>query len=241
MIRQGARFVKACYLRAMRTRYLLFGVMFFGCADGTPPLPLPGPQGAPGAVGAPGPGGPQGLQGERGEAGPVGPQGAPGAQGPSGPPGPASATVLGGSRIKAQWYEGADGSRQPTGRLWDAQLEIFCAWQRSGNAVRCLPESVTPVAYLDASCSLPVAEGTCAPSKYAYEIAGPSASCGDPLQFGYRQVGGALQLQTHQEIYYRHADGQCVFSGTAGLVSYYSAGPSVPPATFATATATLDP
>lgn len=93
----------------------------------------------------------QGPQGEQGPEGPVGPPGAPGEQGPQGVAGPAgkdgapgkdaTSPTQSGTRLKARYLLGDDGSREFRG-WYDSTLEKPCAWVKHPASERrsCLPE-----------------------------------------------------------------------------------------------------
>jgi hypothetical protein len=111
--------------------------------------------------------GPMGRDGEQGSRGDVGPAGVEGNAGERGPPGdvgqtglPGKDAVTSGSRVKAQWFMGADGSRQFRGWLDTATGEPCTYVMATDGAYRCLPPSVPSitwsVVYADDACTQPV-------------------------------------------------------------------------------------
>lgn len=124
----------------MRRALIVLSIALVGCGNST------GVQGPPGRDGAQGKQGPAGQNGEQGIQGPIGPMGPMGLQGPQGEPGTGVGYVSG-SRLKARYLEGADGSRQFL-TWWDSQRSEECTFEPppadianalglSGNA--CLP------------------------------------------------------------------------------------------------------
>jgi hypothetical protein len=100
----------------------------------------------------PGDRGPRGEQGPSGDVGPRGPAGDPGAPGAAGKDAAAS-----GSRLKARWDVGDDGSRAFVG-WYDQEMAAECAFgSASDGKWRCLPGSfptgATQVLFLDDTCT----------------------------------------------------------------------------------------
>lgn len=121
----------------MRSAVVGMGILAcFVAGCGSDPLPgRDGQQGLPGRDGAPGAAGMTGAAGAQGPAGAPGAKGDPGAKGVDGKGGP-----IDGSRLKAMYRKGEDGSRDYTGAWWDGQLKIECSYQRASDGVeRCLP------------------------------------------------------------------------------------------------------
>ena len=141
-------------------RSALAGMGFIACfviGCGSDPLPgRDGQQGLPGRDGAPGAPGMAGAVGAQGPAGPQGAKGEAGAKGGDGKGGP-----IDGTRLRAMYRKGEDGSRDYTGTWWDSALGVECSYQRAADGVeRCLPAmmKIVQTAYLDAACSVPVSE-----------------------------------------------------------------------------------
>lgn len=93
------------------------GLVLAGCGDDKPAYePLPWQ--------VPGPAGKDGIDGMDGEPG------KPGAAGKD--------AALSGTRLKARFYAGEDGSRQPIG-WYDSEREEACEWKTFAGEVRCMP------------------------------------------------------------------------------------------------------
>lgn len=124
-------------------------LLVLGCDEEAPePFRIPG---VPGPMGPMGPAGEDGEDGKDGEKGPVGPQGPAGAPGKDG----ASAS-LSGSRIRARYLVGADGSKALVG-YQDTERGEACAYQTMGGAeTRCYPAAVafSGFKFADAACSV---------------------------------------------------------------------------------------
>jgi hypothetical protein len=98
----------------------------------------------------------------------VGPQGPPGESGRPGPPGPpglsgASSLFVSGTRLRARYFAGDDGTRQWNG-WYDSERDEECNFtfgnlRASDGTIRCLPlfGSVRLNAYADPMCTQPVA------------------------------------------------------------------------------------
>lgn len=99
-------------------------VLVAGCDSGPQHLVVDNlEQGPPGATGQQGPAGKDGLAGEQGPAG--------------------KDATISGSRLKALYWHGADGSRVPQGRLLDTELDLECSFQvldpATPDEARCVP------------------------------------------------------------------------------------------------------
>lgn len=220
----------------LATLSALAAVAVLGCGS------VAGRDGRDGADGLPGPEGPAGSAGPAGEPGPAGP---PGAQGPAGADGaPGADASQDGSRLKAVWLVGEDGSRQFSG--WrDAQLVLPCEFLRaSDDEVRCLPH--TPfdnqeglISYSDPACSVAVAWRPwpfCGDTEYFLELVKPPA-CGDasgPL--ARRVVRKYLQQVALLEVYYAQPGGVCQGPSPPYPYPYFTLGQPVTPTTFVAAT-----
>lgn len=123
----------------MKTWLIVGLVAILGCGSREPII---------GSEGPPGPPGPQGEQGPKGDPG------EPGANGKDG------AAALNGTRLKARYIVGADGSRQRTGDWLDTTTGELCKYgQTKDEDSRCLPNAVNQVlvVFADAGCSTPIA------------------------------------------------------------------------------------
>lgn len=120
----------------------LLGALVIGC-------------GGEGERGPAGPAGPPGEDGAPGELGQPGPAGAPGPAGPAGPPGAPPVTASG-SRLKARFLQGMDGSREHIG-WFDSERGEECTFQEAGEVFFCVSSAVSPasfpVVYSDAECT----------------------------------------------------------------------------------------
>lgn len=86
--------------------------------------------------GEPGPAGKDGVDGKDGAPGPAGPAGAPGKNGLDG----ADGITFDGTRLRARWYVGDDGSKSPTGDWFDTTTNQPCSYEKANDgAQRCLP------------------------------------------------------------------------------------------------------
>jgi len=113
--------------------------------------------------GSEGPQGPAGPQGEPGEQGAKGDPGEQGSQGPAGPAGSdATAVTQSGTRLKARFLQGEDGTREFRG-WYDSQLERPCTWKLHPGTVdtwSCVPPFLALTGYGhfgDEGCLKPVA------------------------------------------------------------------------------------
>ncbi len=100
---------------------------------------------------------PQGEKGNPGAPGLTGHDGPPGEPGPPGPPGkdgtPGVSPSMSGTRIKAQWNVGSDGSRSFVGWV-DSTTGQACGYGSATDGVkRCLPSTSGYFIYADAACT----------------------------------------------------------------------------------------
>lgn len=147
-----------------------------------------------------------GCQPENGVTGIPGP---PGPQGPAGPPGPAgvngnlTALNRSGDRIRAQYLEGADGSKVLAG-WFDTERQEACEWkpiETTKQPLGCFPnKKIVAYTYLDLfaepTCKTPVYNGPFA-GVYWVDLStmqvytkGATMAIGDPY---YQKVGAACQ------------------------------------------------
>lgn len=139
-----------------------------------------------------------------------------------------------GSRLKARWYAGADGSRQFV-NWYDTELGTECYFQDIGDGVlRCLPSVTASVHYTDSACSRLLFSDITSP-------------CGEtPMTIGAVpvKIGGACAPQYK---YYRPSaktvptqvfalsGTDCVAQPADPGLTYWTAGAAMPIASFATA------
>lgn len=96
-----------------------------------------------------------------------------------------------GSRLKARWYVGDDGSRQFLG-WYDAELKTDCSFGRGfDGALHCLPSVGVTTTFTDADCSQPIFSQT-------------SRSCADgpPVIGSMDSVDGASQCAVYRQRYF---------------------------------------
>lgn len=195
---------------------------------------LAGCKGAEGAKGA------DGEDGARGEVGARGTDGMPGAKGDQGPAGVDGADVaLSGSRLKARWDVGADGSRAFAG-WFDTQIGAECSYAMASDGKRrCLPEA--PAGFLqftDDKCTygyLVLPDSTCSVPAHVKDA--KQSACGETHVY---KVGAAVPPPP--PLVYQHSGGGACIQGTAGQPgTYYELGPAVDPGTFAESMAEQDP
>jgi hypothetical protein len=106
--------------------------------------------------------------------------------------------ALSGTRLKAYWYTGSDGSRQFAQRWYDSMLKADCAFQPGPDGVvRCLPQvSFGNALYSDATCTVAVAVAilknacTTTPSPWT-ALSVPDATACNKFSSKYFSVGAA--------------------------------------------------
>lgn len=215
----------------MRWALISLAIALVGCAEKGDP----GPAGRDGAKGEQGPPGANGEQGIQGPIGPMGPMGVPG---PEGEPGQGIGYVSG-SRLKARYLDGEDGSRQFL-TWWDSQRQEECTFDEPSDDVasaltlndrRCLPrmgscdDGFGPVQlYADAGCTEHVV-----------------ACTGSGLRYGLRQgvIYPLTDEATALDLYHIY-NGECMSLGF-GAYAYQIAGTFVTAADFAAASVVTDP
>jgi len=153
----------------------------------------------------------------------------------------ASADPTSGTRLKAKYRMGADGSKEYINGTWfDSQRNEDCSFATAMDGqLRCLPNLaqayVVESIFSDASCTKPVAtvSDSCT---HKYAIAYETAVCMAGSQ-AIRVYNLGAQVST---IYYK--SGANCFAGTISPPSkYYSLGTEVLPSSFVSATIGIDP
>lgn len=115
---------------------------------------LPSPSG-PSATG---PGGSSFKAGQPGASGESGVAGSSGAQGAAG-----KDAITSGSRLKARYYRGADGSRLVNLGPWDGERDEACNFGKASDGkLRCLPSGAGSSVFRDDGCSVPAFDVGCA-------------------------------------------------------------------------------
>jgi hypothetical protein len=152
----------------------------------------------------------------------------------------ANADPTNGSRLKAQYMVGDDGSKEYLpGVFYDSMRQEVCSFALAGDSKqRCLPAGGGATAFADASCTMPiiaVATG-CAMPTYALVV--DSGTCGQAVGGTHvHTVGAAASPMT----LYLQSGGQCFQAGTATAgFNYYALGAEVPAASFVAATTKHD-
>lgn len=141
-------------MRALLAATVALAFVLLGC-NGSDAIPVFGPVGLAPAPGS-GPQGPAGAVGKDGAPGVAGKDGAMGKTGPAGKDGKDAAQS--GSRLKARYLVGDDGSRQPNGDWLDTTTGEPCTYQKANDdETRCLPAlfvaANSGAYYLDDSCT----------------------------------------------------------------------------------------
>lgn len=152
-----------------------------------------------------------GCQPDNGVTGIPGPRGEPGERGPAGPPGPAgvdgnlTALYLSGTRIKAQYLLGADGSKV-LHSWFDTERQEQCEWkpiEMTTEPLGCFPNKQIVVEtfqslYGDATCKKPIWAGPF-PGKYLVNL--------ETMQV--YTIGATMPLG---DPYYERFGSQCLFA-----------------------------
>lgn len=148
-----------------------------------------------------------------------------------GPGGPSTGAGAGdslyqsGSRLRAKYLLGADGSKQFTG--WhDSKLNVDCAPQlAAGNLLRCLPANTPTYLWADSSCKTsPVAMGQCV--EYLGSLPTTQGCSGNPVRIF--KAGNALAETT---VVYQGTPSGCVKIGALNQ-PLTAAGAEIDPSTF---------
>ena len=141
-----------------------------------------------------------------------------------------------GSRLKARYYEGADGSRLPLLHLYDTELKTACSYrQASDGKWRCLPPTVIASYFSDAGCTKGLAvTSPCGGLEYA----ATTDACGAGVRIF--ELGGEV---TQAEVF-SAASGECKPLGNpclAGACAMRSVGAELPASRFVSATVVEKP
>jgi len=147
-----------------------------------------------------------------------------------------------GSRIKAKYYVGSDGSRQWAG-WYDSQRKEDCYYQyASDEAFRCMPSvGYASTGYFsDAACTkeFAVRANTCAlaEAKYVVRVTTAASQC-VPGKVQWFQTAGKLTGVT--SFYYKNGT-TCSASPIITSYEFYAIGPEIPPTEFVAATTTIE-
>lgn len=108
-------------------------------------------------------------------------------------PDAAAQAATSGSRLKASYYIGADGSKQFK-TMHDSQLGVDCSYLTAADgATRCLPSGTAAISYFaDSSCSASIATVAkgCQPAKYAINYSQSTVVCSS-YNYAVFQIGAA--------------------------------------------------
>jgi hypothetical protein len=147
-----------------------------------------------------------------------------------------------GSRLKARWTVGADGSRwNPT--IWDSERKESCIWTRAEDGKhRCLPLQGDAVYFLDASCTMPVVgiKLNCnggAPPPYVTLTSYLDGACAEGTTRVY-VIGPPV---AKPDMWYANdGAGKCVALPPPEKTAFYAAGAPIPASSFVSSTTEID-
>jgi hypothetical protein len=151
----------------------------------------------------------------------------------------ASADPVSGSRLKAQYRMGSDGSKGYIMGLWhDSQRHEDCTFAMAADGVeRCLPSGLGIVAFSDAACTQPLAmDNSGCTSKYAIKR-DPPTGCNT---VGPAHIYELAAASTVTNIYFQ-AGTQCISTPAPMGGTLYSVGAEVPATAFVQGTIQTDP
>lgn len=148
----------------------------------------------------------------------------------------ASADPTSGSRLKAQYRLGDDGSKEYIAGSWfDSQRSEVCSFGPAADGTqRCMPDGAVASVFADDTCQSPLLmlESSCTAPSYALQIA-PSTCDANPGAIHVFSVGAATTPST----LYVQAGSTCYQAGTATSgFTYYAVGAEIPPSSFVGAT-----
>lgn len=147
-----------------------------------------------------------------------------------------------GTRLKAKYYAGSDGSKVFIG-MYDSQRNEDCSFTLAGDGVlRCLPTTGTASVsayYSDSACSVPLAliNKGCT-SKYIVRGESSTGACVYTYKTHLHQYGAPYTAPTA----YVGSSGSCsaaVISNT--MFDFFSVGPEIPPSSFVDASIQTEP
>jgi hypothetical protein len=150
----------------------------------------------------------------------------------------AKADPASGSRLKAKYRTGDDGSKHYLSGTWyDSERQEDCVFETAGDGKeRCLPPSQSTITlFADAECKQPMAVGSaaCAPK---YAVMPEASSCGSALLRLF-SIGATI---TPAKVYVS-AGGTCFDAGPADPnAAYYQVGAEVPASSFVGSTVQHD-
>jgi hypothetical protein len=148
-----------------------------------------------------------------------------------------------GTRLKARWYVGEDGSRQPTFQWFDSARNEDCTFQMAADGVlRCIPGGYPQVSYFS--------DDACTARIFAFGIAAPS-SCSVNAVPKYAVVSSVEGCTSRARVFqvgsvtdpsqlYLQSGESCVAALSDG-VEYHVSGPEVAAASFVAVQLVTDP
>jgi hypothetical protein len=143
-----------------------------------------------------------------------------------------------GSRLKARYLVGDDGSRQWNYGWFDTQLGVNCSFVLAvDSTTRCLPSSGAGVGtyYGDSGCTQRLAAAAptaCAAPKYATSIDTTAPAC----NFQYKTTVYSLDQAFAGATVYIKSGVSCLSTPTPATLSFYVLGAEAPAASFVAAT-----
>ncbi len=153
-----------------------------------------------------------------------------------------------GTRLKVNYYSGADGSGQSTGTMHDSMLNADCAFgTASDGTLRCLPTNAALIAFYfgDAACTQPLvlqSTGCGAPS---YGRSSTATCTGNGTVTSAIRILAVSGPFSGGSYYSQVGTGPCSgpnpISGLTASYALYTAGAEVPPSTFVQATLQTEP
>jgi hypothetical protein len=147
-----------------------------------------------------------------------------------------------GSRLKAQYYAGADGSRAYAG-MYDTTLKTPCAFATAADgSSRCLPAGAGSIAatdtFSDSSCTQPIYAAPMGCTQAPSFISTVSASCSGAATFHVYPKGS---VYTPGANVYVKAGNACNMISTTGSTAYFvSTGSEMPSSMFVQGTLTSE-
>lgn len=150
-----------------------------------------------------------------------------------------------GSRLKAKWYKGVDGSKQWIG-WYDSQRQEECSIARAADGKdRCLPITVfiqptiynsAPTGYYgDATCATMLVTIGCMGLKYV--VFYTSYTCDMPPMYAIRALG---KVRAEQTYYFKDSNGVCKLATTPTGVTLAEIGPEIQITEFAEASTIIE-
>ena len=145
-----------------------------------------------------------------------------------------------GSRLRAKYYLGDDGSKQ-FWNWYDNKLNIDCSFVMAADGkTRCLPyQGASSYTYFsDSNCSTPLAIADCSsPGAYVITLQTVGSGCTQSNQYHVFPIGGAFSGST---VYVKGGSSCTATTTISGGWSYFTLGAEVPASSFVAATITTE-